>query len=73
MDTDSVEKWKMEFENERKDQLTKAKELQKETMQRRKYEYFLIDIKIDFSLKYLKILPSKKFDFFQGKKYFCLN
>jgi hypothetical protein len=36
MDPESVEKWKQELENDRRDQLTKAKELQKETMQRRK-------------------------------------
>ena len=36
MDSESVEKWKQEFENDRREQLSKAKELHKETMQRRK-------------------------------------
>ena len=37
MDPESLEKWKLELENDRRDQLTKAKELQKETILRRKY------------------------------------
>ena len=36
MDPESLERWKKEFENERKEQLSKAKELQKETIARRK-------------------------------------
>lgn len=37
MDQESLERWKQEFQAERKEQYVKIKEIQKETMQRRKY------------------------------------
>lgn len=36
MDQDSLNKWKEEFQNERQEQFTKVKQLQKETQKRRK-------------------------------------
>ena len=36
MDQDSMNKWKEEFQNERQEQFTKVKLLQKETQKRRK-------------------------------------
>lgn len=40
MDAENIQKWKEEFQNERKKQFTKVKELQRETFQRRKYLKF---------------------------------
>jgi hypothetical protein len=36
MDQDSMNKWKEEFQNERDEQFTKVKQLQKDTQKRRK-------------------------------------
>ena len=36
MDPETLEKWKEAFQNERKEYLTKAKDIQKETLQRKK-------------------------------------
>lgn len=38
MDADSLQRWKEEFENERKKQINKVKKLQRETVQRQKYK-----------------------------------
>jgi hypothetical protein len=40
MDQENLLKWKQDFEAQRREQLTKTKDLHRETLQRKKYDIF---------------------------------